>query len=70
MPTIRLRNRLEGISVRDNLVTDAKCLITVMVNVAHSVHEYLYDCVIGWTHVCISTLITRRYGIDVWQQIM
>lgn len=25
---------------------------------------------IGWTHVCISTLITRRYGIETWQQIM
>ncbi|KAK6750723.1 hypothetical protein RB195_002598 [Necator americanus] len=25
---------------------------------------------IGWTHVCISTLIIRRYGIEIWQQIL
>ncbi|KAE9419941.1 hypothetical protein Angca_002375, partial [Angiostrongylus cantonensis] len=25
---------------------------------------------IGWTHVCINALITRRYGTDIWQKIM
>ncbi|EYB86139.1 hypothetical protein Y032_0285g1364 [Ancylostoma ceylanicum] len=25
---------------------------------------------IGWTHVCISTLIIRRYGMEIWQQIL
>uniref|UniRef100_A0A7I5EBN4 guanylate cyclase n=1 Tax=Haemonchus contortus TaxID=6289 RepID=A0A7I5EBN4_HAECO len=25
---------------------------------------------IGWTHLCLSTLITRRYGAEIWEQIM